>query len=88
MVDTLEASIWCNLTENTFEDAVKKAVNLGSDTDTVGAITGSIAGITYGYEQIPEKWISKIQNFEYLDYLNEKFVEELRNINCKKNSKL
>lgn len=43
-------------------DAVLTAVNLGDDTDTVGAITGGIAGIIYGLNAIPEEWISKLVN--------------------------
>ena len=39
-MDTLEASVWCWLTTDTYADAVVKAVNLGSDTDTTGAVTG------------------------------------------------
>ncbi|WP_228453360.1 ADP-ribosylglycohydrolase family protein, partial [Chryseobacterium sp. CH1] len=30
------------------------------DTDTTGAITGGIAGIYYGYENIPQEWISEL----------------------------
>jgi ADP-ribosylglycohydrolase len=37
-----------------------KAVNLGEDTDTTGAITGGIAGIFYGFENIPDEWISEL----------------------------
>ncbi len=56
VVDTLEASIWCLITTNSFEEAVLRAVNLGGDTDT-GAVTGALAAIYYGYEAIPQKWI-------------------------------
>lgn len=44
------------------ENAVLTAVNLGDDTDTVGAITGGIAGIIYGLNAIPEEWVSKLVN--------------------------
>ena len=37
-----------------------KAVNLGEDTDTTGAITGGIAGIYYGFENIPEEWVTEL----------------------------
>ena len=57
VLDTLEASFWCLLTSNTYEKSVLKAVNLGDDTDTTGAVTGGLAGLLYGYESIPEKWI-------------------------------
>ena len=45
MLHTLEASLWCLLTEDTYADAVLKAVNLGGDTDTTGAVTGGLAGL-------------------------------------------
>lgn len=56
VLDSLEASIWCLLNTESFEEAVLKAVNLGDDTDTVGAIVGGLAGLYYGYESIPINW--------------------------------
>ena len=35
-----------------------KAVNLGEDTDTTGAVTGGLAGIYYGVENMPTKWLN------------------------------
>ena len=60
VIDTLEAVIWCLLNTNNYKDAVLKAVNLGDDTDTVAALTGGLAGLVYGLESIPEKWIDYI----------------------------
>lgn len=54
---TLEASIWCLLTTDNYADATLKAVNLGSDTDTTGAVTGGLAGLLYGWESIPDNWM-------------------------------
>lgn len=62
VIDTLEAVLWCVLNTTTYKDAVLTAVNLGDDTDTVGAITGGIAGIIYGLDAILEEWISKLVN--------------------------
>ena len=56
----LEASIWCLLTTNNYKDAVLKAVNLGEDTDTTGAVTGGLAGLLYGFDTIPENWVKQI----------------------------
>jgi len=56
VVHTLEAGIWCILTTDNYRDAVLKAVNLGDDTDTTGAVTGGLAGILYGHETIPINW--------------------------------
>ncbi|MBP3870533.1 MAG: ADP-ribosylglycohydrolase family protein [Faecalicoccus sp.] len=77
VVHTLEAAIWCNLTSNSYKEAVLKAVNLGDDTDTVAAVAGSIAGIYYGYESIPESWRNTLINREYLMDLCQKFDEYL-----------
>ncbi|WP_369492329.1 ADP-ribosylglycohydrolase family protein [Streptococcus ruminantium] len=67
VVDTLKAVIWCLGTTNSFESAVLKAVNLGGDTDTIGAITGTLAGALYKIESIPEKWINNIANKLLID---------------------
>lgn len=60
VVDTLEASLWCFMRNKSFRATLIEAVNLGEDTDTVGAVTGGIAGIQYGFDSIPEDWRDKI----------------------------
>ena len=50
---TVPEAIIAFLEATDFEDAIKNAVSLGGDTDTLGAITGSIAEAYYG---IPE-WL-------------------------------
>ena len=67
VVDTLEASIWCLLNTNDYKSCVLKAVNLGGDTDTTGAISGGLAGLRYGYESIPNEWIMSIIKREYIE---------------------
>ena len=62
VVDTLKACLWCVGTTNSFKDAVLKAVNLGEDTDTIAAITGTLAGAKYSFESIPKEWIEKLVN--------------------------
>ena len=57
VIDTLEASLWCIFNTTSYKDAVLKAVNLGDDANTVGAITGGLAGIIYGYDTIPSEWL-------------------------------
>lgn len=58
-VDTLACALWCAANSETFEQAVVKAVNLGGDADTIGAVTGGLAGVMYGYEDIPARWTAK-----------------------------
>lgn len=55
-VTTLETAIWLNLESSSFEEAVVKAINLGGDSDTIGAVTGAIAGALYGWDSIPKDW--------------------------------
>jgi ADP-ribosyl-[dinitrogen reductase] hydrolase len=69
VVDTLEAAIWCLLRTESFKDCVLKAVNLGEDTDTVAAVAGGLAGLYYGYESIPNDWLSVIAKRDYVESL-------------------
>ncbi|MDK2974947.1 MAG: hypothetical protein PWP08_1318 [Methanofollis sp.] len=53
-------STHCALTvfmdSRTFEETLVRAVNLGGDADTVGAIAGALAGAHYGFSAIPDRW--------------------------------
>ncbi|MBC7409044.1 MAG: ADP-ribosylglycohydrolase family protein [Arcicella sp.] len=69
VLHTLEASLWAFLTTNNFRDAVLKAVNLGDDTDTIGSITGGMAGLFYGFKQIPENWINQLARTKDIENL-------------------
>ncbi|MDD3051133.1 MAG: ADP-ribosylglycohydrolase family protein [Candidatus Cloacimonetes bacterium] len=77
VIDTLEASIWCLLTTDNYKDAVLKAVNLGDDTDTTGAVTGGLAGLLYGFDNIPEKWLKKIARYADIEDLSIRLSEKL-----------
>ncbi|QLL98726.1 ADP-ribosylglycohydrolase family protein [Streptococcus oralis] len=60
--DTVPQAIIAFLESRDFEDAIRNAISLGGDSDTLAAITGSIAEAAYG---IPD-WI-KEQAYSYLD---------------------
>jgi ADP-ribosyl-[dinitrogen reductase] hydrolase len=57
VLDTFEASLWAFAPLDGFAAAVLRAVNLGDDADTVGAVTGQIAGAHYGLSTIPADWL-------------------------------
>ncbi|NML58261.1 ADP-ribosylglycohydrolase family protein [Chryseobacterium cheonjiense] len=78
VVHSLEASLWCFLNSENYSEAVLKAVNLGEDTDTTGAITGGIAGIYYGFESIPKDWIDVLARKKDIEKLCEKLEEKLK----------
>ena len=67
VVDTLEASLWCLLNTSSFRDALETAVNLGGDTDTIGAVTGGLAGIFYGIEGMPKEWVAALRKPEMIE---------------------
>jgi ADP-ribosylglycohydrolase len=77
VLHSLEASLWCTLNTESYEDAVLKAVNLGDDTDTTGAITGGLAGLIYGFESIPENWFNSIVKKIEIDNLCEEMNSAL-----------
>ncbi|MBP6978226.1 MAG: ADP-ribosylglycohydrolase family protein, partial [Bacteroidales bacterium] len=77
VLHTLEASIWCLLTTNDYKEAVLKAVNLGEDTDTTGAITGGLAGLLYGFDNIPVEWINKIARNNDIEDLAERLGQNI-----------
>ena len=55
-----------------FEDAVIYAVNLGGDADTIGAMTGAIAGAYHGVEAIPKRWLDRLEGRPYIESLAER----------------
>ncbi|MEO0974467.1 MAG: ADP-ribosylglycohydrolase family protein, partial [Pseudomonadota bacterium] len=60
VVDCLEAALWCYDQSDDFRSAVLLAANLGDDADTTDAVTGQIAGATYGVGAIPHEWLDKL----------------------------
>ena len=68
--DVFMASIWCLINSDNYVDAVLKAVNLGGDADTIGAVTGGLAGIIYGHDGdngIPVCWSHALSRIDYIE---------------------
>lgn len=78
VIDTLEAVVWCLMNSHNYVDSVIMAVNLGEDTDTIGALTGGLAGLVYGEESIPDRWLDKIVKKDDILNLIKRFVDSLR----------
>lgn len=74
VIHTLEASIWCCLRSKSFKEAVLRAINLGEDTDTTGAVTGGLAGILFGIDDIPSEWISQLARVNDIEDLCGRFA--------------
>lgn len=74
---TVPVALWIIGESNSFEDAVRRAVILGADADTLGAIVGSIAEAIWG---IPEEIKQEIQSFlpdEMKEVISE-FYEQIK----------
>jgi ADP-ribosyl-[dinitrogen reductase] hydrolase len=60
VVDTLQTVFHYLFTTGSFEECLIGVVNQGGDADTTGAIAGMIAGAFYGLEEIPVRWLKKL----------------------------
>lgn len=69
VVPALEAALWAFFHSTTFADGCLRAVNLGDDADTTGAIYGQIVGAYYGKESIPLRWREKLAMRERIEEL-------------------
>lgn len=56
----LGSALWALRTTTSFEGALRAAVDLGGDTDTVAAVTGGLAGACYGLGAIPARWTAPL----------------------------
>lgn len=70
--DTLQAALWCLLTTRSYPECVLKAVNLGDDSDTTGAVAGGLAGALYSFQALPERWKNALAGYDRIDALCEK----------------
>lgn len=77
IVDTLEACFWSLFRGDNYYEAVLCAVNLGNDTDTIGALTGGLAGIIYGASDIPREWVDEVARLNDIIALSKKFERTL-----------
>ena len=76
-ISSLEASIWCLCRNGNYKDTILEAVNLGHDTDTTACIAGGLAGIYYGYDDIPSDWIDQLAKLDYIEELINNFNNAL-----------
>lgn len=83
-IDSVPQAVFCFLKSNSFEDAIRKAISIGGDSDTIAAITGSIAEAYYGIDDelikkaekyLPEYIINIVNQF----YMKTKGYEPFKN---------
>ena len=74
-VASLQAAEWAFNTTQSFEEGLIAAVNLGGDSDSIGAVFGQIAGSFYGFDAIPERWVKAVKTWKKVDVLIDRFIE-------------
>lgn len=74
---TVPPALQCFFESESFEDAIRNAISIGGDSDTIGAITGAVAGAYYGIPKemietarkyVPDDLLTIIDKFEKGDY--------------------
>jgi len=76
IVDTLEAVIYSFLKFDNYKDIILFAINLGNDTDTIGAIAGGLAGMYY--QDIPSVWINKLKKLDLINTIIDNYIKSLQ----------
>jgi ADP-ribosyl-[dinitrogen reductase] hydrolase len=74
VIHTLQTALYDALTADSAEEAIVSAVNRGGDTDTVGAVTGALAGARFGVDSLPDRWLDTVEYREDLELLGRALV--------------
>jgi ADP-ribosyl-[dinitrogen reductase] hydrolase len=74
VIHTLQTALYHGLTADSAEAAIVTAVNMGDDTDTVGAVTGAIAGARFGEQKLPVRWLSELDYTDELQQLGQRLA--------------
>ena len=67
VVKSLEAALWAFHDASDFREAVLRAVNLGDDADTTGAVCGQLAGACWGESGIPPEWRTRLARRDLIE---------------------
>lgn len=75
VIHTLQTALHDALSAEAADDAIITAVNRGGDTDTIGAIAGAVAGARFSAQDLPERWLSAIEERDVLSRLARQLAE-------------
>lgn len=73
-IDSVPEALFCFFESNDFEDAIRIALSIGGDTDTIACITGSLAEAHYG---VPENLKEQVKPYlkDYMIPVIEQFYK-------------
>ncbi len=74
VIHSLQTALHDGLGSESAEEAIVTAVNRGGDTDTIGAIAGAVAGARFGASQLPDQWLSAIDETGELESLADQLL--------------
>lgn len=60
VVDTMQTVLHHFFRTRSFEECLVATVNQGGDADTTGAVAGGLAGAYYGFDEIPRRWLKRL----------------------------
>jgi len=75
VVRSLEAALWAFHDAADFRQAVLRAVNLGDDADTTGAVCGQLAGAWFGESGIPAEWRAGLAGKDQIEPILQRLVQ-------------
>lgn len=81
--NSVPQAIYCFLISNSFEDAIRKSISIGGDSDTIACIVGGISEAYYG---IPNKIKMDVQKYipEYMKDVLNNFYKKINEKNLNK----
>ncbi len=74
VVDCLRSAFMILNHTSSYESAVKQAILLGNDTDTTACVTGGLAGILYGFETIPKRWLDLLKGKSQVEQFLQRLI--------------
>lgn len=76
----LAIAVYAALRAEDFVDGVRIAVNHSGDSDSTGAIAGTILGACVGYAGLPQQWLARVELTDVIEELVADALDELHQI--------
>ena len=76
VVDSLKSACLA-LQEKDYRATIRRAIAFGNDTDTTACIAGGIAGLYYGYQNLPKDWLNQLRVKQIVEPLIEMLIQHL-----------
>jgi ADP-ribosyl-[dinitrogen reductase] hydrolase len=75
VINTLWSAIAAIRTTDNFRDAIITSISYGNDTDTTACVAGGLAGILYGFSELPPNWLLLLRDKNIVEPLAQKLLD-------------